>query len=42
MSEITSINTVKAALSWSAGRSSSEIPFRDEYGKIRSCPEASA
>ena len=33
MSEITSINTLKAALSWSAGRSSSEIPFRDEHGK---------
>lgn len=33
MSEITSINTLKAALSWSTGRSSSETPFRDEHGK---------
>ena len=33
MSEITSINTLKDALSWSAGRSSSEVPFRDEHGK---------
>ena len=33
MSEITSINTLKAALSWSSGRSSSEIPFKDGHGK---------
>ena len=33
MSDITSINTLKAALSWSTGRSSSEIPFKDEHGK---------
>jgi len=33
MSEITSINTVNAALSWSAERTSSEMPFKDEHGK---------
>ena len=33
MNEINSINTVKAAVSWSPGRSKSEIPFKDEHGK---------
>jgi hypothetical protein len=33
MSEITSIITVQAAVSWSAAQDSSEIPFKDEHGK---------